>query len=243
MNPEEYSQLMQLGETHWWFVGTRDILFSSVRRYFSPGKPILDVGCGSGLMMKRFREAGLVFGIDKNADALTHCRSLGFRRLCRGDVAALPFKSGAFGLIVAADLLEHCEDDAGVLGELFRACAPGGILLASVPAHGALWSSHDAALHHKRRYSRRELVLKVEAAGFSVERVSYFNSLLFAPIALMRLTVGKLGLRRPQGRIKYYENLRLLGRFLLAMMRLEERLLGRFNMPFGLSILLLASKK
>ena len=66
MNPEEYSQLMRLGETHWWFVGTRDLLFSSVSRRFSSDKPILDVGCGSGLMMKRFSGAGRVVGIDKD---------------------------------------------------------------------------------------------------------------------------------------------------------------------------------
>jgi SAM-dependent methyltransferase len=243
MNPEEYSQLMRLGETHWWFIGTRDLLFSSVSRRLSSGKPILDVGCGSGLMMKRFAGAGRVFGIDKDQGALTHCRSVGFERLCRGDVTELPFQSGAFGLVVAADLLEHCEDDASALGELFRICAPGGILLASVPAHGALWGPHDVALHHKRRYSKRELIAKVEAAGFSIERVSYFNSVLFVPIALMRLTMAKLRPRGPQDRIKYYENLRLLGRLLLAIMRLEERLLGFVNMPFGLSILLLASKK
>jgi len=243
MNPEEYSQLMRLGETHWWFVGTRDILFSSVRDNLSPDGSILDVGCGSGLMMKRFREAGRVFGIDNNAGALAHCRSLGFHRLCRGDTVALPFKTGAFELVAAADLLEHCDDDSAVLHELCRVCAPGGILLASVPAYRALWSSHDVALHHKRRYSKRELVGKVEAAGFAVNRASYLNSLLFPPIALMRLTVGKLALLRPHGRIKYYENLQLLNRTLLGIMRLEQRLLDHLDMPFGFSLLLLASKK
>jgi hypothetical protein len=59
----------------------------------------------------------------------------------------------------------------------------------------------------------------------------------------MRLTVGKLALLRPQNRIRYYENLQLLNRTLLGIMRLEQRLLGRADMPFGLSILLLASKE
>jgi len=69
------------------------------------------------------------------------------------------------------------------------------------------------------------------------------NSLLFPPIALMRLTVGKLALLRPHGRIKYYENLQLLNRTLLGIMRLEQRLLDHLDMPFGFSLLLLASKK
>lgn len=242
MNPEEYAQLMRLGETHWWFIGTRDILFSSIRQDLPLGNPILDVGCGSGLMMKRFSETAPVFGVDNDQGALKHCRSIGFGGLCRGDATALPFSSGAFGLTVAADLLEHCDDDAAVLGELFRVTSPQGVLLASVPAYGALWSSHDAALHHKRRYSRRELVRKIEAAGFTVDRVSYFNALLFPPVALMRLTMGKLGRRSSGAQIKYYENMRLLNKTLLGIMRLEKLMLGRINLPFGLSILLLASK-
>jgi len=243
MNPREYSQLMRLGEKHWWFVGTRDILFSCVPRESLLGGPILDAGCGSGLMMKRFSEAGTVFGMDVDPGALAHCRSVGLRRLCTGDAAALPYESGAFGLVVAADLLEHCEDDGAVLGELRRVLAPRGTLLMSVPAYGRLWSSHDVALHHTRRYSRRELIRKAEAAGFRIERATYFNTILFPPAALIRLTLGKLRRDANQNRIKYHENLKLLNRFLLSVLRLEKWILGRTDLPFGLSILLLASKR
>jgi SAM-dependent methyltransferase len=243
MNPEEYRQLTRLGETHWWFVGTRDILFSSLDISSLPAGPILDVGCGSGLMMKRFAETGPIFGVDADHGALAHCKSIGFDRLCRGNATALPFTSGTFGFIIAADLLEHCEDDSAVLAEIYRVMSPGGMLLASVPAYGVLWSSHDVALHHKRRYLKRELADKARAAGFSVERASYFNMFLFPPAALMRLTVGKMAGNKPDNRIKYHENLRLLNRILLGLIRLENRLLDRFDLPFGLSILLLASKK
>jgi SAM-dependent methyltransferase len=243
MNPEEYRQLARLGETHWWFVGTRDILFSSIDKTSLPEEPILDVGCGSGLMMKRFSETGSIFGIDADHGALTHCKSIGLDRLCRGDAAVLPFKSNRFGLVIAADLLEHCDDDSTVLAELFRVLGPGGSLLASVPAFEALWSSHDVALHHKRRYVRRDLVDKARAAGFTVKRASYFNTLLFPPAALARLTLGKLGGNRTRNQVEYHENLKLLNRILLGLIRLEKHLLGRFDLPFGLSILLLASKQ
>ena len=243
MNPEEYRQLERLGETHWWFVGTRDILFSSLDKSSMPGGPILDVGCGSGLMMKRFAEAGPIFGIDSDHGALTHCQNAGLDRLCRGNAATLPFKSDKFGLVIAADLLEHCEDDSAVLAELYRVLSPSGILLASVPAYGALWSPHDVALHHKRRYLKPALADKARVAGFAVERASYFNTLLFPPAALARLTVGKLGGKKTRNQIKYHENLKLLNRILLGLIRLEKKLLDRFDLPFGLSILLLASKR
>jgi SAM-dependent methyltransferase len=243
MNPEEYRQLMRLGETHWWFVGTRDLLYSAISGSPLPDKPILDVGCGSGLMMKRFSEAGLVVGIDANHGALAHCKGIGFDRLCRGDAGALPFKSDSFGFVIAADLLEHCDDDSAVLAEVCRVMGLNGVLLASVPAYGALWSSHDEALHHKRRYVKRELVAKAQAAGFTIERVSYFNTLLFPPAALVRLTLGKLRGRKKRNQIKYHEDLKLLNRILLGLIRTEKHLLDRFDLPFGLSILLIASKK
>jgi ubiquinone/menaquinone biosynthesis C-methylase UbiE len=244
MNPEEYGQLFRLGETHWWFVGTRDILFSIAHRGATgSGEPILDVGCGSGLLMRRFADAGHVFGVDNSAEALAHCRKIGFSRLCQADAERLPFKSGAFDLLIAADMLEHCEDDEAVLHEMHRVTGAGGAFLASVPAYNVLWSAHDVALHHKRRYSRRELVQKVKAAGYTVERASYFNSILFPPVAVTRLTLGKLRGYFKTHSIKYHEDMQFLNRVLLSVMRMERWLLNRCNLPFGLSILLLASKR
>jgi SAM-dependent methyltransferase len=240
MNPEEYAQLFQLGETHWWFTGTRDILFSSISLSQLNGKNILDAGCGSGLMMKRFSDAGKVYGVDKSFEALSHCSGLGFRRLCQGDTLHLPFKSGSFDLIVAADLLEHCDDDEQALKEFHRVNSAGGRLLVSVPAYNALWSSHDISLHHKRRYAKAELIIKALRCGYIVERATYFNTVLFPAVALVRLTAGKWSKNR---RIQYHENLRLLNDLLLGILNTERRLLQKMNFPFGLSLLLLGTKK
>jgi len=243
MNPEEYAQLFRLGQSHWWFVGTRNILFSSVRNHSFGGKPILDVGCGSGLMMKRLARTGTVFGIDKDEGALTHCRNIGLSGLCRSDAESLPFKSDTFGLIVASDLLEHCDNDRAVLNELHRVIISGGTLLISVPAYKALWSTHDIALHHKRRYSKRELLQIVQETGFVVKRASFFNTLLFVPAALKRLLFDRPGKGQPEQSIKYYENLSLLNQVLLAILRIEKWALNFISLPFGLSILLLVSKE
>lgn len=243
MNPEEYASLFELAEKHWWFLGTRDILFSSISRESLRGEPVLDVGCGSGTMMRRFGNAGTVVGIDLNLGALAHCRSLGFSKLCQASADLMPFKPGSFAVVVAADLLEHCEDDESVLRELFRVTATGGMFLASVPAYQTLWSAHDVVLHHKRRYSKSELVRKAQHAGFLVTRVSSFNSFLFAPVAVARLAKAKFQKGQTSRRIQYHENWRLLNRMLLGVMRLEQMIIRRVNLPFGLSILLLASKR
>jgi SAM-dependent methyltransferase len=243
MNPEEYAQLFKLGQTHWWFVGTRDILCASLRGYASANTRILDVGCGSGLMMSRMSNTGSVFGVDSSEAALRHCKNIGLSGICRGDAETLPFKAETFDLIVAADLLEHCEDDQGVLAEFNRITASGGTLLISVPAYRGLWSAHDIALHHVRRYSKQELMRKVETAGFGINRTSFFNTLLFAPVAVERLLFERPGRVRPKEGIKYYENLRLLNKILLTALRLEKWFLNFGTLPFGLSILVIASKR
>jgi SAM-dependent methyltransferase len=240
MNPEEYVQLFRLGGSHWWFVGTRDILFSSVKQKAGRAGRILDAGCGSGLMMRRFSECGPVFGFDRNMNALNHCAGLGFHSLCRGNVVLLPYKANTFDLIIAADLLEHCEDDEKVLREFNRVTAPGGSALISVPAYNSLWSSHDESLHHKRRYSKADITGKMLRAGYVIDRATYFNTILFPPVALARLTLGKLP--RQNSTINYHENMKLLNEMLLGVMRLERRLLQRIDFPFGLSVLVIASK-
>jgi SAM-dependent methyltransferase len=243
MNPEEYAQLFKLGQTHWWFVGTRNILLSSVRQRSPGDRPILDVGCGSGLMMKRLSNAGRVFGTDKDAGALKHCQQIGLSRLSRSNAETLPFQPDTFGLIVAGDLLEHCENDKAALSELYRITAPKGTLLISVPAYKGLWSTHDVALHHKRRYSKHELIQKVEAAGYTVNRVSFFNTFLFPPIAAVRVLLQRPGKEPPEQGIRYHENFRLLNGVLLPILRMEQWLLQFINFPFGLSILMVASKE
>jgi SAM-dependent methyltransferase len=104
-----------------------------------------------------------------------------------GDGARLPLGGGRFDLGLALDVLEHVEDDAGALAEARRVLRPGGRLVVTAPACPWLWSEHDVALGHRRRYRHRDLLAKIEAAGFDVERETYFNALLFPLAATYRL--------------------------------------------------------
>ena len=90
-------------------------------------------------------------------------------------------------------MIEHTADDRVTLTELQRVCRPGGFALVTVPAYQALWSVHDEANHHYRRYSRRSLRAAALESGWAVARVSSFNALLLAPAALVRLGQRRLG--------------------------------------------------
>jgi len=106
--------------------------------------------------------------------------------LLQMDARRIPFES-EFDVIGAFDVLEHVEEDREVLAEIRRAVRPDGGLVVTVPQHPWLWSASDEFGHHRRRYTRRELLAKVAAAGFEVVLVTSFMTLLLPLMAASRL--------------------------------------------------------
>ncbi|HEX8207486.1 MAG TPA: methyltransferase domain-containing protein, partial [Solirubrobacteraceae bacterium] len=142
---------------------------------------------------------------------------------------ALPFGDGAFDLLLATDVLEHVDDDAAALRELRRVAAPGALLLVTVPAHPRLWSEHDVALHHRRRYRRAELLERVRGAGWDPVVVTWWNAFLLAPIAVAR-RVGRSS-----------ETPSRANRLLDALLAIEARLVrSGTDLPAGVSLALAA---
>src|SRR5436305_1985034 len=128
----------------------------------------------------------VLHGIELDPDAAAVARSRGVGEVQVGRLEELPWGPGAFDLITCLDVIEHTPDDRVTLAELRRVCKPGGWLLVTVPAYQALWSRHDEANHHFRRYNRRMLRAVAQAAGWEVERLTSFNSVLLAPAAAVR---------------------------------------------------------
>ena len=157
---------------------------------------ILDAGCGSGrTLVELAGYGGEVSGIELNDDAAELARRRGLGDVHVGRLEELPWDDGVFDLITCLDVIEHVPDDVTALVELRRVASPGGWLLVTVPAYQALWSRHDEANHHFRRYSRSMLRAAARSAGWQIERVSSFNSLLLAPAAAVRLAQRRMGAR------------------------------------------------
>ena len=151
----------------------------------------------------------------------------------------LPWEDGYFDLITCLDVIEHTPDDRMTMAELRRVCQPGGFLVVTVPAYQALWSTHDVANHHYRRYSRTRLRSAALRAGWRVRRITSFNGLLLGPAAAVRLAERRR-LRRPDS--EYKPELTLgpewLNTALEQPLRWEARWLARGRtMPAGLSLL------
>jgi SAM-dependent methyltransferase len=232
--------MLEVDERHWWYRGRRRIVRTELDRLaIPPGARVLDAGCGSGRTLEELARYGTVSGIELDPDAAAFAASRGKGEVRVGRLEELPWEDGTFDLITCLDVIEHTADDRRSLGELRRVSKPGGWLLITVPAYQLLWSLHDVANHHYRRYSRRSLRLAALEAGWRVRRITSFNSALLAPAAVVRL--AQRG-RRPDG--DYSPALKLgpawINGLLEQPLRAEASWLGRGRtLPAGLSLMAL----
>jgi SAM-dependent methyltransferase len=224
---------------HWWFRGRLRVL-QAVLRSALPGRPLrlLELGCGTGNVLEALGEFGEAVGQEAHPDLAAAARAAGL------DVrpGALPHDlvvpEGWADVVLLLDVVEHLDDPVAGLRTARRALAPGGWLVVTVPAYQWLWSAHDEALGHRRRYTRRRLAAEVSRAGFRVARVTYFNTLLLPAIAARRSWKRARGDRRHDlGRPPA-----LLNHLLERVFALERLTLPRADLPFGASLLLLARR-
>lgn len=190
MNTAEFDRMFAVEETHWWYRGRRALVRAALDRYGAGGgdAAILDVACATGMSFRFLADYGSIRGIDISSETIRLCGERGIDRIVQADAMALPFRDASYDVVLALDAFEHFEDDVAAMAEVFRVLRPGGLLVATVPAFMALWSPHDEAYHHVRRYRRPQLRGRLESVGFATERMSYSSMCLFLPVwALRRL--------------------------------------------------------
>lgn len=244
MRPAELAKMFDLEDTYWWFVARRELVQHLLAHYCptKPGRVILDVGCGTGATLKAISHMGTPVGMDRSPEALHYCRMRGLRRLSLATAESLPVASRSVDAVLALDLLEHLPDDEGAAREFARVLRPGGILLVTVPALPELWSEHDEALDHLRRYRASRLRRVLLAAGLHVERLSPLITALLVPIACLRLIQRILRRKPAVVRTAFIVPPRPVNRLLTELLRLERRWLSRFNLPVGVSLVALARR-
>jgi SAM-dependent methyltransferase len=235
--------MYRLESFYWWFVARRKLLDSILKRLTKESRRplILDAGCGTGINFSVLTKYGETFSSDTSEEALKFSKSRGVERLARCRVERLPFGAETFDLITALDMLEHIDDDLCALAELSRVAKTDGLLIITVPAYGFLWSEHDEALHHRRRYAASELRNKLARAGFEVEWVSYYITLLFFPILLVRL-LQSIFKKSVYPKTSHILLPAWLNSLLIVILDLERFLLRWIKLPFGVSLVCLARK-
>lgn len=233
-------------DVHWWFVARRNILLAILNRYVGASaagtRRILDVGCGTGTMLTYLARFGNAEGVDIDTEAIEYCRARGLKQVSQSAADNLPFADDTFDLVTALDVIEHIDDDLGVLREVRRVLRPGGRLLMTVPAYRFLWGRQDEINLHKRRYVAPDVRKRLQASGFVVQRLTYMNALLFPAIAAIRLVRHVLPEPTDLQSDFAFPAPRPLNGLLSTVFGAERLMLGRFNIPFGVSILALAQK-
>ena len=242
MESELIQAEQRLEDEYWWFVGRRVILDRLLAHFVPRSAVAVDVGCGSGRNMQVLaRHAEHVIGLDRSpaAAALAAVRGL---QVMRGDAHRLPLASSSADLLTALDVLEHMDDDIRVLAEFHRVLRPGGRLLLAVPAYRFLWSEHDEALAHRRRYIASELHIKLTNAGFEVQKRSYAVFFAFLPIVIYRLFRGLFPKNPLAPKASHVMLPAPLNTFFTELLSLEGRLMRVMNFPLGTSIVMVARK-
>ena len=246
MEYDEYKIMSDIEDSYWWFVGKQCLAESMFKNYCLdvPGDiRVLDIGCGTGGILKLMRKYGAVCGIDFSLTALELSKQSGCGCLVCSDVGRhIPFKDNTFTAVTCFDVMEHLDNEWTLLEETLRICKPGGHIIITVPAFNVLWSAHDKALHHKRRYTRQQMLRRIDRLDCSVIKSSYFNILLFIPILVSRKLKGFLDRGKPPRSDFFMKLPGWINTVLRVLYTAEIVCLSRLNFPFGVSLLVVLQK-
>lgn len=242
MNENMYRIFFNIQKKHWWFVIKKRIVLDMIDRYLNKNGDIkvMDIGCGSGLMLNALENVGETFGMDMSDDAINFSKEIFSGNVEKGFLPnQIPYDENFFSLITALDVIEHLDQDVDSLKAINAHLVSGGKAVITVPAYMFLWSKFDELNEHKRRYTLTELNTKLVQAGFTVEKISYYNTLLFPIVFVVRMLNNALGRDGASDVDMPNATLNLI---LEKIFGIEKYLLRFINLPFGVSILAVARK-
>ncbi len=235
-----YWELYDLEESHWWHTSKKALVLNLAKKYLrKPKSHILDIGCGTGKNVEALSQLGICSGIDNSREAINFCRKRKLPRIKLASAEKTGFADQSFDLVTLLDVLEH-TDDQKTLTEVHRILKNKGLGLITVPAYTWLWSKWDEVLHHRRRYNKQSLQNLLEQNGFTILKISYFNSFLILPVAIIRIikSVFPKSTYGSDFRISFP----LAGSVVSILSALETGILEKHNLPMGTSLVCVARK-
>lgn len=240
--PSEVKFMYEMEQYHWWFVSKMRLVQHLIKKIAREGLIILDAGCGTGLNLLSLNSFGRTFGFDITWQALAFCHENGLKNVVQCSTSKISFRPGAFDVITVFDLLEHLVDPQEAIREFNRLLKPDGRMVITVPAFKFLWSQHDEALCHFRRYKRKDIHDLVQGSGLKIERIGYFFFVSFfivAPIRILRRLFVRPG--EPHSDTTTLPP-KVINEFLKWACRLEVRLADWNNLPVGTTLYAVLAK-
>jgi len=241
MREEHYQQDSRLADDAWWWSARRAILERVIGRFITdvPQPEILEVGCSTGSNLGMLSGFGKVSALEISDTAAAECRERFPSIPLFRDPIPAPLGQ-KFQIICAFDVIEHIEDEEITVKWLHDHLNEGGLIFVTVPAMQFLWSQYDVDAHHYRRYDKHRLEVAL-SERFSIEYMTYFNTHLFPPIALVRM-LQRAGILNLRGKDKEIGSGRMANSILREIFAAEKMWIPHMSLPFGVSLLAVARK-
>ena len=238
----------QLEDNSFWFRHRNACIVTLVKR-FQPNGAIVDVGGGNGFVAEALIKAGfecilLEPGPTGALNAKAHRE---IPEVICSTIQGAHFEASSVAAVGLFDVLEHMEDDHGMVADLARVLKTDGLFFGTVPAYQRLWSEADEFAQHHRRYTRSSL-LGLLGRDYDVLYSTYFFRALTLPIYIVRALPFKLGLTKKAGLMTAESEhgtdhglaARIISRVLAGELRRLER---GVSQSWGASLLFVARKR
>ncbi len=195
MELQEFEKIYQEERSNWWYLSRQRITLDYVGNLYKHDSSlkILDLASACGANFEHFGRFGKIIGTDISSESLRFCQMSGFSPFVQADAQNLPFLENSFDMVLGLDCLEHFEDDGEVIRQVYGILKGGGRFIVTVPAYMQLWSAHDEAYHHRRRYTKNELIQELTEHGFDIEFCTYWTFSLLPPLYIFRAIRRNLG--------------------------------------------------
>ncbi len=246
MNETLLQYFDEVEKHHWWWEGRRQLLKNAIE--LNDNLWILDIGCGTGETISFLKDTlsdPEIFGVDNSLLALNFVKARRHQGV-HCDAVNLPFTSSSFDYILLLDIIEHIEKDSCILDESKRVLKNKGKIIITVPALPFLFSIHDSAQNHYRRYSHKQIRKLAEENNLKIIKLSYFN-FCFSPLIIVLRLLSKLKAFSRFGdydsdiNYKIADN-KIINRLLKIIFVNEVKLINTINYPFGISLFCILEK-
>ena len=247
MELSEYKNIFEHEGEHFFYVSTHELVLSLLDRELGVSQvkqskhlKILDAGCGTGLLSKKLQRFGRVIGIDFSREALKFAKNRGIVTK-QARIEKIPFADNSFDVVVSIDVLvsKSIKNDLKPIKEFYRVLKPGGILILRVSANSWLKLSHDRHVHIGRRYQKGQFATKLKNAGFEISKLSYIHAPLF-PLIVLRHFWEMLTKPTTHSTIGSVNS--KLNSFIIWILRFENKVFHKINLPFGVGLITVCRK-